>query len=274
MKYRRVIFLLLFAPFCAHAESFLSAQTFPKTFSDLSFVERIEVLREGYAPFESEYDKNGVCISGCAYSGITIEENWKRLERNTAEANAKLEQYKLAHPEIVRQIQSAVIDQPVQTPPSQLAYDFKSRQCQPANAAIPVGQTIPYGEPLVGRPRISSRFQKARINPVDGVVRDHTGIDFAAPGGTAIFSPAGGVVEKVFFDSACGNGVVVTHSDEWGTGYCHLSRAIVRKGDRIEAGCKLGEVGSTGRSTGNHLHYIVYRNKEHVNPEQFLGRAN
>jgi murein DD-endopeptidase len=109
---------------------------------------------------------------------------------------------------------------------------------------------------------------------VDKVVRDHNGTDFAAPTGAAVFSPASGVVESVFTNAACGNGVVVTHSGEWGTGYCHLSKATVKKGDRVEAGCKIGEVGSTGRSTGPHLHYIVYHNKENVNPEQFLGRSS
>jgi murein DD-endopeptidase MepM/ murein hydrolase activator NlpD len=277
---------------------YLSAQTFPKTFDDLGFVERVQIRREGYAPFESEYNEKGVCISGCAYSGITIEENAKLMERNTAAAAARLAEYKLAHPDIVKQIESTVVQQyqpqqqtfqyqqqPQQQPQQQTlaqpdafqSYDFgivgtKTRGCDPANEYIPVGQMVPYGEPMTGRPRISSRFQSARVNPVDKVVRDHNGTDLAAPSGTTVYSPAAGVVTGVFRDSVCGIGVIVSHSDEWGTGYCHLSKATVNKGDRIEAGCKIGEVGSTGRSTGPHLHYIVYHNKEAVNPEYFLGR--
>jgi murein DD-endopeptidase MepM/ murein hydrolase activator NlpD len=275
-------------PASATSGGYLSAQTFPKTFDDLSFVERIQIRREGYAPFESEYNEKGVCISGCAYSGITIEENAVLMERNTAAAEARLEEYKLAHPEIAWQIESAVTPQPqtsaqTGTPRS---YDFGTfgtggtigaagigaRGCDPANASIPIGQRVPYGEPLTGRPRISSRFQSARVNPVDKVVRDHKGTDFAASSGTSVYSPAAGVVKSVFRDDACGIGVIVSHSDEWGTGYCHLSRATVNKGDQVGAGCKVGEVGSTGRSTGPHLHYIVYHNKEAVNPEGFLGR--
>jgi murein DD-endopeptidase MepM/ murein hydrolase activator NlpD len=288
MRCPGIFFLILsFAPLCAGAaNSYLTAQSFPKTFSDLSFVERVEVLREGYAPYESEYDEKGVCISGCAYQGITIEENAARIERETAIAVAKLEEYKLTHPQAVAQVQSAsAAATPAVIQPSQPLFpsygtsgqtfsggDFAARACVPANPSIPTGQTMPYGEPLTGRPRISSRFQKARLNPKDKVVRDHNGTDFAAPTGTPIFSPAGGVVDRVFTDAACGNGIIVKHSAEWGTGYCHLSRATVQKGEQVQAGCKIGEVGSTGRSTGAHLHYIVYHNKEMVNSEQFLGR--
>ena len=70
-------------PLCA--DSFLTAQQFPKTFEDLSFNSRIEVLREGYMPFEVQYDDNGVCISGCAYRGITIKEDMQAVDEATEE---------------------------------------------------------------------------------------------------------------------------------------------------------------------------------------------
>lgn len=72
--------------------SFLTAQSFPKTFQDLSFVQRVQVIQEGYEPWESEYDSSGKCISGCAYSGITIEDEMDNLNRQTQYANQNLNQ--------------------------------------------------------------------------------------------------------------------------------------------------------------------------------------
>ncbi len=66
------LFVLLMLAQDVYAASLLKSQSFPKTFQDLSFTQRINVLSEGYEPWESEYDASGRCISGCAYAGITI----------------------------------------------------------------------------------------------------------------------------------------------------------------------------------------------------------
>ena len=84
------VFIFLAANTCflpVFGESLLSAQSFPKGFEDMSITSRIDVLREGYAPYEIKYDKNGVCISGCAYKGITIKEDMIAVD----EANEEME---------------------------------------------------------------------------------------------------------------------------------------------------------------------------------------
>ena len=97
MKYCWGIFFALIAigfVVTAHgAGGFLSAESFPKTFDDLSFVERVEILREGYAPWESEYDDNGNCVKNCTYHGINIKEERSIIERETAEAEHRARMY-------------------------------------------------------------------------------------------------------------------------------------------------------------------------------------
>ena len=85
---KRIFYSFLIGFVCVaplFADSFLTAQQFPKTFEDLSFNSRIDVLREGYLPFEVQYDDNGVCISGCAYRGITIKEDMQAVDEATEE---------------------------------------------------------------------------------------------------------------------------------------------------------------------------------------------
>ena len=78
----------------AHGASLLQAQSFPKTFNDLSFTDRMAVRAEGYAPFETEYDAQGRCISGCPYTGMTIEDEETAIKRLTDQAHRDLAAYR------------------------------------------------------------------------------------------------------------------------------------------------------------------------------------
>ncbi|MDD3686744.1 MAG: M23 family metallopeptidase [Bacteroidales bacterium] len=87
----------------------------------------------------------------------------------------------------------------------------------------------------------------------------HNGIDLSAKTGTPILCPLDGEVINVWQDTMCGTGVRILHEKKGiHTGYCHLSKVLVRKGQKIKAGEKIGLVGSTGRSTGPHLHFVVF----------------
>lgn len=113
--------------------------------------------------------------------------------------------------------------------------------------------------------RISSGFGM-RFHPVLGYSRMHQGVDFAAPTGTPIYAVTDGVVSYAGWHGGHGNFVKLQHSGGMGTGYGHMSRIAVRSGERVRRGEVIGFVGSTGLSTGPHLHYEVYRNGETVNP--------
>jgi murein DD-endopeptidase MepM/ murein hydrolase activator NlpD len=106
----------------------------------------------------------------------------------------------------------------------------------------------------------------ARRHPILGYVRMHSGIDFGAVWGSPIFAVSDGVVAFAGRHGGHGNMVKLDHGGGLGTGYAHMSRVAVATGAHVQAGQVIGYVGSTGLSTGPHLHYELYRNGRAVNP--------
>jgi murein DD-endopeptidase MepM/ murein hydrolase activator NlpD len=121
-------------------------------------------------------------------------------------------------------------------------------------------------QPITGH-RISSGFGMRR-HPILGYQRMHNGIDFAAPTGTPIHAAGAGRLVTVGRNGGYGNYVRIDHGNGYQTAYAHLSRFArgLRAGDRVRQGEVIGYVGSTGVSTGPHLHFEVLRNGRHVNP--------
>lgn len=394
----------------AHSASLLQAQSFPKTFNDLSFTDRMAVRAEGYAPFETEYDAQGRCISGCPYTGMTIEDEETAIKRLTDQAHRDLAAYRaqraaaaraamgtqtsntaqtsdvsnvsnaqsnssvppvpnlpnlpnlptdtahsgvvggLAHidtsgvpdtaiirdiptlpnlPKITSDAQQGTVstlspptyapqqpsapyteqpeqDEPEQTQPAspapieritpvptqpaqpsnpsgpaqpvnpQPAQPFypsepepeqpaqpsapvATRTCNPYVASTPVGNLLPTGCPLGANPMIiTSPFSTARYHPTKHVYKSHHGVDLRAAMGTDVFATAAGVVSYVGNEpKGCGTYVKILHDSNYATTYCHLSRALVSKGDKVEAGCRIGLSGNTGASSAPHLHYAI-----------------
>ena len=115
--------------------------------------------------------------------------------------------------------------------------------------------------------RISSSFGM-RKHPISGFNKMHKGVDFAAPIGTPVYAGGNGVIEMVGVNGGYGKYIRIRHNNEYKTAYAHLNsyRKGISKGVRVNQGEVIGYVGSTGRSTGPHLHYeIIYQNKK-VNP--------
>ena len=115
--------------------------------------------------------------------------------------------------------------------------------------------------------RLSSGFGMRR-HPILGYSRMHRGTDFAAPTGTPILAAGDGVVERAGPFSSFGNYVRIRHANGYETAYAHMSRFArgMRAGARVRQGQIIGYVGTTGRSTGPHLHYEVLRRGQQVNP--------
>ncbi|MDO4505702.1 MAG: M23 family metallopeptidase [Spirochaetales bacterium] len=122
-----------------------------------------------------------------------------------------------------------------------------------------------FTNPLKAKYRITSRFGY-RLDPITGVASTHKGIDMACPTGTPIYACRSGRVLKSAFSSLYGNYIVVEHIDGYQTLYAHMSKSLVKKGDRVSQGARIGLVGSTGYSTGPHLHLTVYKNYKPVDP--------
>jgi murein DD-endopeptidase MepM/ murein hydrolase activator NlpD len=113
-----------------------------------------------------------------------------------------------------------------------------------------------------------------RSDPFSGEGAMHTGVDISAPQGTPVHATADGIVLHAGWNSGYGRCVIVDHGNNYQTWYAHLSRMDVIEGEEIRQGEVLGAVGSTGRSTGAHLHYEVRIGSTPVNPYRFLQRAS
>ena len=124
-----------------------------------------------------------------------------------------------------------------------------------------------YFEPRNRRVRLSSRFGK-RFHPVLKRWRLHNGIDLAAPRGTPVVAVEDGLVRLAGFAGASGKLVKIDHGSGWASSYAHLSyiRPDLKPGEAVKAGERIGSVGSTGRSTGPHLHFVVKKDGKAVDP--------
>ncbi|MGB0514110.1 MAG: M23 family metallopeptidase, partial [Wenzhouxiangellaceae bacterium] len=113
---------------------------------------------------------------------------------------------------------------------------------------------------------VSSNFNPRRFHPVLRRVRPHNGTDYGAPTGTPVWASGDGTVIEAGYDSANGNYIFIKHGNHIVTRYLHLSKKMVRRGDRVRQGQTIGLVGATGMVTGAHLHYEFLVHGKHRNP--------
>lgn len=128
---------------------------------------------------------------------------------------------------------------------------------------------LPTAQPVPGS-HLGSSFG-FRIDPITGRSAWHTGLDFQAESGTPILAAAGGVVVVQEYHPAYGNMVEIDHGNNLITRYAHASATFVKKGDLVKRGQKIAAVGSTGRSTGPHLHFEVLADGQPQDPQKFLA---
>lgn len=278
----QIMALCSFTIFCAalaHA-GFLSPTEFPKTIDDLSFIERMAFKSADYdAIVESVYDKDGNCVSGCAYvmpkweDQLAADERWNSLVHEelieehgyTENEDGSLTPPPVEEPEmpIVAFPTSpgyspAPVQPPVATP------DPNFQKCAIKNKSFE-NRNIPYRSPLGYVACITSPYGPRKMNNKTF----HGGIDFRATTGTPVYAPANGVVEWVTtnINGDCGKGLQIKHSGGYATRFCHFSSLSVKWGEKLSAGCLIGRVGATGSGvTGPHLHYAVLKNEKSVNP--------
>jgi len=141
-----------------------------------------------------------------------------------------------------------------------------------AEPAGPLMRPMIFEEPVRGF-AINSRFGMRRLGGEPGA-RMHKGVDIAAPQGTSVYSAAEGEIVRIGHQpEGYGNFIEMRHPNGMTTMYAHLSRIDVASGDRVLAGERIGLVGSTGYSTGPHLHFEVRRGGDQVNPARVVGQT-
>jgi len=146
---------------------------------------------------------------------------------------------------------------------------------EPVNAVVKIGTkttvsrggSVNYG--VVQGKRISSSFG-SRIHPITGKRSYHDGVDIAAAHGNGVYAYSNGRVVSAGYNGGYGYNIVVDHGNGIKTRYAHLSKISVKAGQKVETGQRIGSVGSTGTSTGSHLHFEVIKNGKTVNPLNYI----
>jgi len=130
-------------------------------------------------------------------------------------------------------------------------------------------QNVPLSSPLVVGRRFTSGFG-IRRDPINGKYSRHNGIDFAAPWASPVTATADGVIHFAGTRSGFGRVVEINHGNGFITRYAHLNRISVKSGQKVSLHDKVGELGSSGRSTGPHVHYEVLYKGKPLNPRRFI----
>ncbi len=136
-------------------------------------------------------------------------------------------------------------------------------------AEIEVNRPVMYPLPK-GSYRVSSNFSLERLHPVYKKKRPHMGIDLAAPKGTKVYATADGVVLKSEYSRSGGHMVIIDHLNGYTTTYMHLNSRKMKTGEEVKRGEIVGAVGSTGVSTGPHLHYEIRKKSKAYDPAEFM----
>ena len=148
------------------------------------------------------------------------------------------------------------------------SYDELTKLAKAKNAML---TSIPAIQPVSNKDlkRVASGFG-FRIDPIYRTGKFHAGMDFTSPIGTPVTTTGDGVVELVESKQwGYGNCIIINHGYGYKTRYAHLSRFKVKRGQKVTRGQLIGDVGSTGKSTGPHLHYEVLKNNDPVNPANY-----
>ena len=131
-------------------------------------------------------------------------------------------------------------------------------------------QDVPLGAPVPGV--LTSRFGQ-RLDPFNGKSAYHQGVDIRGQAGSDVKATANGIVKKQSYDKGNGRYILVDHGNGFSTKYAHLKKSLVQKGDSVERGQVIALVGSTGRSTGPHVHYEIHYDGKILNPTRFVRIA-
>jgi len=127
----------------------------------------------------------------------------------------------------------------------------------------------PLSMPMTTGANLTSGFGR-RLDPFTGTWSEHTGLDFTSPMGVPIYAAGGGVVKLAGWDGSYGQTVIIDHGDGYVSRYAHTSKILVKEGEKVKLHQNIALVGTTGRSTGPHLHFEIIKNGIPVNPVEYL----
>lgn len=257
MRFKAFVFGLVFVT-PVSADSLLSAQSFPKTFEDLSFKSRMEFYADDYKLYEPEYDANGVCISGCAYYGITIKEDMQSVDEATDDMSTLVQSYENNN---TGTSSASTVTGTAQTSPTDNGTGVAQDWCRNGKTTkLPLRYPV---DMTNFKYKITSDFG-FRTSSANGA-RFHPALDIGCPVGTPVYATADGVVEVVGNETkpaGAGRYINIKHDHGLITQYLHMNSISVSKGQTVKACQQIGTSGNSGQSkTGNtyaaHLDYRI-----------------
>lgn len=270
-------------------ESYFEALFSSESFSDfLNSAEYIMQIQEYDRKKLGEYQETVAYIDGVEEQ---LEEDYATLEemkKEVEQEKASVEQEKASVATLMKQRETelAGIEGNIDSAQNDADYYAAEIQAQEeiiaeikrieAEKAAAGKQDNPYTGgvftwPCPSSTRVTSDYG-TRVSPMGGASSNHKGIDIGASGGAAIVAAADGTVTTAAYSSAAGNYVMIDHGGGLYTVYMHASALLVSPGQTVSAGQTIAQVGSTGISTGNHLHFGVSLNGSYVSPWSYLGR--
>ncbi len=258
------------------ATSYLEILFSATSFSDL--IDRLEIAKE-----ISSYDK--AIFDVMENSRLQIEESKNAIETLKTEQEARkaqkveqtsaLEAKKAENDAYIKELQADIASYSKVIEEKERAQDSLRQQIAASlsNSTSSGSRAYVGGEFMwpATSTYITSAFSPSRKNPVTGKMRKHTGVDIGAGNGTPIKAANGGTVTLAGWNSGYGNCVIIDHGGGKATLYGHMSKILVSKGQSVSKGTEIGKVGSTGNSTGPHLHFEILINGTPVNPMNYFN---
>ena len=212
----------------------------PKPLVSVKTKEYIELVEE--IPFETEYEETDALYKGDKKIIVHGEEGKREIKGYSVKENGVETDREIMEEKILSKPKTRVIAEGTKARPATMATGF-------------------FSNPTRGRLTSSFGMRWGRA---------HTGIDIASSRGTSIFAADAGKVSFSGWKGSYGNLVIIDHENGYQTYYAHNNRNLVKQGERVYKGQKIAEMGSTGRSTGVHLHFEVRKNGTPVNPQNFV----
>ena len=260
----------------------LEAESFGDFLNKADFIERVMVYDHN---MWEEFVANRQLVELCKkelelekqildQAKINVETEQQNLEALIAQKNQDITAYEsdiTNKEQAIKEYEQAIAAQNAEIEALEAAIAEEKKALLAANGSVITYDGGVFKFPLASYTRISDDYGW-RIHPTLNVEQFHNGVDFAAPKGTAIYAAYDGRVVAATYSATMGNYVMIDHGDSLYTIYMHASALYVTKGDVVTRGETIAAVGTTGRSTGNHLHFGVRRNGEYVSPWEYISQ--
>ncbi len=201
-----------------------------------------------------------------------VEEDEKNLEALIEEKKTEIINYEndiKNQEKAIREYQAEIKAQEAEISALEALIAEEKRKILAASGVVLTFDGGTFKFPLASYTRVSDDYGD-RIHPTLHVKQFHNGVDFAAPAGTAIYAAYDGIVVAATYSSTMGNYIMIDHGSGLYTIYMHASKLLVNKDDVVVRGQTIAKVGSTGRSTGNHLHFSVRKDGNYVSPWNYI----